>query len=202
MSIISGYLNQVGQLKVEGAAVFFDGPAAASLEPLLITDIGGDAFYIKAEKTDGEATDHWVKIDGKLDADVVSETLNFGNYATRTKYGCQYFTEVTALSSNMDTEDPLPRLRIVAVDEGGAEITSTSWENFACRWEEKSSHYFDSAGVLTLSDAKVMISSSQITNGDHIRLVTGGIPGDDHEIKKMRPATGLPGSELFRTLLL
>ena len=201
MSLVGAYLQQTAQLKVVAPAVFFNGPAAASLEPLLIADIGGDAFYIKIEKTDGESTSHWVKIDGKLDADVVSETLNFGTYATRTKYGYQAFTEVTALTSNMETEDPLPNLRIIACDEGHAEITTTTWENFACRWEERSSHYFDSAGVLTLSDAKV-ICEDEIEDGDYIRLVTGGTPGEDHEIKKMRPATGLQGSELFRTLLL
>lgn len=199
MSLIAGYLNQVGQVKRSGAAVFFDGPAAATLE---IEDIEvGEAFKVKVRKSDGEAVAGTVTVYGKnaSTGNPDSEVLTY-SYATQTKTGYKYFSELTAIETSMAGEDPLPNIRAVAVDGGGAEITVTTWEDFACRWEQKSVSYWTDLGNLTLSDAKVM-TEAEIEAGDWIRLY----PDDSiagHEVKSVKPATGLAGAEEFRTLLL
>lgn len=199
MSLIAGYLNQVGQVKRTAAAVFFTGPAAASLEPLLITGIGGDAFKVKVQKTDGEAVTHTVTVTGTLGGSPVSNVLTF-TYASQTKTTSSYFDTITSITTNMAGETPCPNIRAVAVDGGGAEIVATSWRSFSCRWEEKAVPYWNSLGAFILSDAKVMCEEA-IEAGDWIRLY----PDDTvvgHEVKAMKPATELGGSEEFRTLLL
>ncbi len=199
MSLIAGYLNQVGQVKRTAAAVFFTGPAAASLEPLLITGIGGDAFKVKVQKTDGEAVTHTVTVTGTLGGSSVSNVLTF-TYASQTKTTSSYFDTITSITTEMAGESPCPNIRAVAVDGGGAEIVATSWEDFDCRWEQKSVSYWTDLGNLTLSDAKVMCEEA-IEAGDYIRLY----PDDSivgHEVKSVKPATGLAGAEEFRTLLL
>lgn len=203
MSLIAGYLNQTGQVKRETPYVFFNGPAAASLEPLLITGIGGDAFRVMVQKTDGEAVEHDVTIYGELEGTPKSYTLTFYS-ATQPKTtpstSSGYFDVITSITTEMAGEDPLPNIRVVAVDGGGVEIMAVTWEDFPCRWEEKAVPYWDDVGLFILSDGKV-ITSTQIEAGDWIRLY----PDDTilgHEVRSMKPATEIDGFEEFRTLLL
>jgi hypothetical protein len=198
VSLIRGYLNQTGQVKREAAAVFYNGPAAASLEPLLITGIGGDSFKVKVQKSGGEAVTHTITVTGTLGGSPVSNVLTY-NYASQTKTTSSYFDTITSITTEMAGEDPLPNIRAVAVDGGGAEITATTWEDFACRWEEKAVPYWNDLGAFILSDAKV-ICEEAIEAGDWIRLSPD--TGFGSEVKSMKPAVGLGGSESFRTLLL
>jgi hypothetical protein len=198
VSLIRGYLNQVGQVKRTAPAVFFDGPAAASLSPLLITGIGGDSFKVKVQKSGGEAVTHTVTVTGTNGGSPVSNVLTF-DYATQTKTTSSYFDTITSITTEMAGETPLPNIRAVAVDGGGAEITATTWEDFPCRWEEKATPYWNDLGEFILSDAKVM-TEAVIEAGDFIRLYPD--TGAGSEVKSMKPAVGLDGSEEFRTLLL
>jgi len=198
VSLASGYLNQVGQRGVEGALVMYDD--LADVADLPITPLTyEEGFKVKATKTDGEAVAHIITIYGYLDATPKTESIDFGAYATRTKYSSNFYTNVYQITTTLYLEDPIPNLRVVAVDGGSAEIEVTTWEDFACRWEEKSVSYWTDLGALTLSDAKV-ICEALIENGDWIRLFPD--TGFGSEVKKVRPATGLNGEEAFRTLLL
>lgn len=198
MSLIRGYLSQVGQVKREGALEMYDGPADTA--ELDITPLEyGDGFKIKAVKSGGEAVSHIITVYGYLEETPRSEVIDFGAYANRTKYGLKTFTAVDQITTTLYLEDPIPNLRVVACDAGNAEIVAETWEDFACRWEEKSVSYWNDLGEFVLSDAKI-ICEEEIEVRDWIRLSPS--TGFGSEVKKVKPATGLGGAEEFRTLLL
>jgi hypothetical protein len=194
--VIGGYLNQTAQKKVETAAVFYDDEAAAELELEEITVSIDFRLKVRLEGGTGSGT---VTITGELDGSPVSETITFTS-SPRTKYSSNTYDTLTSITtSGLADEDPAPNITVTAVDELLHEITTTSWQNFACRWEEKGVSYWNSLGQLTLSDGKV-ITEEAIEAGDTIRINTGDVVG--HEVKSVKSATGLEGAEEFRTLLL
>lgn len=197
MSLIRGYLNQVGQKRVEAPFIFYDGPAVETL-PLDITDIGGGGFKVKATVSAGAACTGTITITGFIDSTPRSETLTYD--MCRSKTSVYTYTEITSVTTaGLHDEDPVPNVYLVAVDAGGALITGTTWEDFDCRWEDRNVSYWNDLGNLTLSDAKVMCEE-EIEAGDWIRKKTVG--GAGFEVLKVNPATGLGGAEEFRTLLL
>lgn len=194
--MIASYLNQTAQKKVETAAVFYDGEAAAELELEEIA-VSMD-FRLKVRLEGGTGTGS-VTITGMHDGSPVSETISFTS-SPRTKYASNLYDALTSITtSGLADEDPKPNITITACDELLHEITETSWQNFDCRWEQESVSYWTDLGNLTLSDAKVMCTEA-IEAGDWIRLSPDTSFG--YEVKKVKTATGLGGAEAFRTLLL
>lgn len=193
--MIDAYLNQTAQKKVTAPAVFYDGPAAASLD-LDMTEIGED-FKVKIIVSGGDCTGR-VDLSGKLDGSPLSEYKTYT--MCRTFYSDYTYDKLTSVTtSGLADEDPIPNIKLVAVDAGHAEIVTTTWQDFACRWEDKAISYWTELGELTLSDAKV-ICKELIEAGDFIRLESEG--GLGHQVMKKKPTTMLGGSEAFRTLLL
>ena len=195
--MIENYLNQVAQVKREGAVVFYDGPAAASLD-LNMTEVGRD-FKVKIILSDGEACTGVVSLVGEIDGTPRNEDREW--HTCRMYYSDYTYDKLTSVStSGLADEDPIPNIKLVAVDEGYVEIVTTTWEDFACRWEDKSIAYWNDIGEFTLSDAKVMCIEP-IETGDHIRLYPS-THTLGYAVLKVKPATDLPGDEVFRTLLL
>lgn len=192
--MIGGYLNQIAQVRREAAAVFYDGPAASSLELEEIT-VSID-FGVKVALSGGERTGT-VTITGQLDGSPVSETITFSGASK--KYSSNTYDALTSITtSGLADEDPAPNITIAAVDALLHDVMTTTWEDFDCRWEEKAVPYWNSLGLLVLSDAKV-ICEETIEAGATIRKSANN---QAHEVKSMKPAVELEGAEEFRTLLL
>lgn len=88
-------------------------------------------------------------------------------------------------------------ISIRAVDAAGDEIPPT-WQEFACRWEDKRSTYLkvsddEASEVIAVSDAKV-ICEAQIEAEALVRPVVGGVPGIVYEVKAVKSTPGLWGS--------
>jgi hypothetical protein len=197
MSIIAGYLNQVGEKRKTSEFVFYDGLA---VNPIPFNDDAvGATFKVRGIKTGGQAVSNTVTIEGYLGVTFKSETLSFTTTGPQTKNGTNTYDRLTSVTTTLHTEDPVPTIRLIALDTYGAPLSATTWEEFMCRWEDKTVPYWTPGGAFTLSNGKVMTEAA-ISVGDTIRLQSVG--GSGHEVVQVKPATGLGGSEEFRTVLI
>jgi hypothetical protein len=203
MSLISGYLNQTASHYV--TAEFYNG---APLDEIPLNNITiGEDFRVRAERSGTAGDPRHVYLVGTLDGEPVTETLTF----TSGLYGPELivtsdelFDDLTEVTTDMGGDYGIT-ISIRAVDAAGDEIPPT-WQEFACRWEDKRSTYLkvsddEASEVIAVSDAKV-ICEAQIEAEALVRPVVGGVPGIVYEVKVVKSTPGLSGSEEFRVLLL
>lgn len=197
MSIIAGYLNQVGEKRKTGEFVFYDGLA---VNPIPFNDdTVGANFRVRGIKTGGQAVSNTVTIEGYQGVTFKSETLTFTTTGPQTKNGTSTFDRLTSVTTTLHTETPVPTIRLIALDTYGNPLSVTTWEEFKCRWEDKTVPYWTTGGAFTLSNGKVM-TGAVIEIADVIRLQSVG--GSGRSVVQVKPAVELGGSEEFRTVLI
>ena len=199
MSLIEGYLNQIGKYYI--SPEFYEGPVLEEI-PVGEVDLG---VPFKVKFTLSATVNLNVDLVGTYEGEPQEDTLVFSaSWGDTVMVSAVFFDELTSpITTDIGANER--NCWIVAADAAGEEMPG-AWVEFPCRWVDKTSSYLKVegdvvTGEIAVSDAKVLCEVP-LKDGDKVRQVQNGVDGIIYEVKKMKPAIGLSGAEEFRTLLL
>lgn len=185
-SLIDDYLNQVGQKKTTAPHTLYSGPVMDPLAPL--SAMPAVDFRVKIMATSGGTC----VVTGSLDGSPKSESLSVTANVLRS------FTNSLDVVTGISCTCPTGTITTTCYDLAGALISSTTYTDFACRWEDEQQVYMNGAGAWAQSSAKVITQAAYVV-GDVIRK-SGTTT--EYSIKKVKTANDLAGNEEFRIFIL